>query len=245
MEQVKTIREGVEKLLNIVKLENVPTWDIVYASGNDLYDKLILNGEEYPIFWWRYNSQQAGLKSHSVIIESVTAKLNLCTLRSEGLDRLIFREFDLAEWFMNSEVNYFNAFINNTSANILVTMKNENAVQMELGATLPNGSEDQGKHTIWGKKGMTGDRVISEKLVQQSLFVFTDNPSPKTYSDNAFLLYGLNRREVDITTTVYHMIKGDVDLNEWNLKAKKLAEYVRLAHVSNNEVRKVTASEVK
>ena len=244
MKQITSIREGVENLLKIKEITNAPAWEIVKASNGELYDTVLVDGKAYPLFWWRYNSQQAAIRSNAKTIQCVTAKLNLCCDKTEGIDRLMFREFDLAEWFMYSKIKYFNAFIKNSSANILATMENENAVQIELGATLPEGCEDQGKHTVWGKNGMLGDRVVSEKLRQQSLYVFTDSPRPYLYSDNTYDLYGLNRYEVDVATTIYHILIGNVNLQEWQECAKRLTEYVRLAHVSNNEARKINASEV-
>lgn len=244
MKQIKSIREGVENLLKIKEITDAPTWEIVKAKEGELYDTVLVDGKAYPLFWWRFNSQQSTIHNYAKLINCVTAKLNLCSDKTEGIDRLMFREFDLAEWFMYSKIKYFNAFIKNSSANILVTMENENVVQLELGSTLVEGSEDQGKHTVWGKDGMVGDRVVSEKLRQQSLFVFTDSTRPYLYSDNTYDLYGLNRYEVDVAATVYNILIGNVDLNEWLDSAKRVTEYVRLARVSNDEGRKINASEV-
>ena len=56
MEKCLTIRQGVERVLKIFEKEPA-AWELIPAGEGDYTDTLVLEGERYPLFWWRTDPQ--------------------------------------------------------------------------------------------------------------------------------------------------------------------------------------------
>lgn len=244
MKRISGINEGVEIICDLLNLERVPEWSIIDRGNGEFCDTLVIDEEKYPLFLWRFDGQFHALKEMSGNLRPVCFKLNCCTERSYGLERLMFREFDLAEYILDSEIKKLNAFINGSSANILASMANGKTAVFELGATLADGTADQGKHTVWGKDGQIADRVISEKCAPQEMYIYTDDSRPYSHNDDVGgLLYGLTKKEVVTVSALYKIFSGKTDVSDWNARAEKYKKYIELAKESDQKQKSIVIGE--
>ena len=237
MKKVLSIEQGVSRMLSILEIE--ADWKYVPAKDTELFDKLILDGVEYPLLWWRYAPQSNLLKRYADPLVPLTCKMNLSSHRSKGLDSALFREFDSAEFYLNSKIKELQCFINGSTALVIATMDNENVATLEVGATLEDGFEEQGHHIVWGKEGHVSDRVASEKNKQHSMYLYMDGADPETYSDNCLNLFGLDKMGCDKVTAIIGMIREKDRLEILIKQARRCEKYVRLAHQSNENQKKV------
>ena len=235
MKKIKTIEEGVTAILNDLEKTVEKSWKYLPATGSDLVDTVIFDGEEIPLFWWRYDNQIFPLEKYEREIDSVSCKLNTVTTRSLGLDRLIIRQCDIAEWFLKSRVKKLNCYKNGGSAEILLTMQNNKVAILELAASLNVNMPEQGRLTVWGKKGMASNRVVSQKEMPQSIYVFTQEGNLETYNDLCSALYGLSRSEVIKVASIVDVLTGGVDCKEVRETFVRLKKYLELANLSAAE----------
>ena len=111
---------------------------------------------------------------------------------------------------------------------------------LELGATLPIGTEEQTRHTVWGREGMESTRVVSTNIRPQSVYLFTDKKEPYSYNDAIKELYGLSLRDANIAVAVYKMLTGKIDLNWLKLRNNQLIDYLNAVYESSYCERSVT-----
>ena len=69
MKKIKTIEEGVTAILNDLEKTVEKSWKYLPATGSDLVDTVIFDGEEIPLFWWRYDNQIFPLEKYEREIE--------------------------------------------------------------------------------------------------------------------------------------------------------------------------------
>lgn len=241
MDKVTSVEEGVKKILAIYEKSIDVDWKIIKTG--ELVDKIEIAGKQYPFFWWREDPQRAALKSNAASCKAVSCKFNALNCRSEGIDKLMYEEFELADWVLGSRIARLTCFEVGTSANILATYENERVVLFELGSTLPDGTVRQGRHSVWGEQGMGSDRVVSQKLASSAIYMFTDSPQPKEFNDEVIHLYGLEKNDVDRVACAYKMLTGETDYSDWSDRDARVRKYIRLAHRSAAEGRCVHVSE--
>lgn len=232
MKRVTDIKEGVEIIKSLYEIKNDAKWEILPA-GDDLVEKIKFNGKVYPFFWWRFDPQMNNLYSRGGSIDPVSYKLTCMCERSRGLDWLIYRETDIAEWSLRSTAERVMCFRKGKSANVIITMKNKDVAVLELGATLPEGTVDQGRHTIWGQNGMGSDRVVSQKPASAAIYMYTDNPKPDTFNDEVLHLYGMEKEDVTKVAAVVEILRGNVDLDSWTKADVRLKKHLEICKKSN------------
>ena len=80
MKKCKTIEEGIASAIEMYRFKFDTKWNYLPAEEGDLCDKLILNGEEYPFFWWRGDTQISGMTGLAPNRKPCSFKLNPDTL---------------------------------------------------------------------------------------------------------------------------------------------------------------------
>ena len=243
MKICKSIEEGVASVMDVYGYKTDKTWKYVPATGDDLCDKLVIDGVEYPFFWWRTDVQIALMTKMAPARKPCSMKLNRSCSKSEGLERLLYRELDIAERMMGSSIAKLMCFRNQNAMNMIATMENERVAIFELAAALNEKTEEQGRHTYWGQDGMASDKVVSQKVTSDSIYLFTeDEETPKTYNDIFIYMYGLSRTDATKASAIIDVLLGKTDINEWKEKDEHIRRCIEAAVRSCETESRITVS---
>ena len=243
MQQINTIEQGVQAAFDEKRQKIEHDWKFVPASEGELTDTVIVDGDRIPLFWWRYDNQIFPLEELERNMNSVSCKLNTISTKSVGLDSLMIRHFDIAEWFLKSKVKKLNCYQKGNSAAVLLTMENEKVAMVEIAATLHKDLEEQGRMTIWGRNGMASNRVVSQKDAPQSIYVYHSDGRTETFNDLCRVLYGLDRLQVMKVCAIANILCGKYDVQEAKENIVRYEKYLAFAKLSAKENRPYTVKE--
>jgi hypothetical protein len=124
--------------------------------------------------------------------------------------------------------------------NMLCTMENDRVAIFELGATLHDGTDEQGRHTYWGEAGMASDRVVSQKLPSRATYLFTqDSPQVQTYHDLFIYMFGLSATDVIKAVCISEILLGRRDISDWKEKDAHYRHCIEVAAESAKQVRRL------
>lgn len=198
-------------------------------------DRVAIDGKTYPLFTWRSDPQKEAVARNAKnnIGGSVSVKISGMIARSYGIDAFLYKEIDAAEWILDSEIKKLTAYVNKNAINVTCLMKNGKVALLELGATLPDGAEEQTRHTAWGKQGLESTRVVSTKVRPQSVYLFTDRVEPYAFNDTTKELYGLTLEDATAAVAVYKAITGKTDLKFNAERDKKIRFYMEKVYESD------------
>ena len=96
MEKCLTIEDGVKNILKIFE-KTPPAWELIPAQAGEYTDTLVLEGERYPLFWWRTDPQVDMMQELAPERKICSMKLNRVCPKSWGLETLLYKELDIAE----------------------------------------------------------------------------------------------------------------------------------------------------
>ncbi len=237
----KTVEDGVKSLLKANGESVGVKWEYREKKPDDMTDSLIIDGKAYPIFYWRYDPQVQAIARNAKfnIGGSVSAKTTGLIKREYGIEAYLYKELDAAEWILDSDIKKITATLNKNAAAVILKMENGKVATLELGAALPEGAEEQTRHTAWGREGMESTRVVSTKVRPQSVYVFTDSKTPYTYNDTTLELYGLTLEQSTIAVSIYKMLTEVTDyaaLTERDGQLRKYIEIVRKSDITGESV---------
>lgn len=161
-----------------------------------------IDEREIPLLPWRSERRFIELKG-LVLDGTVTgiSALRICRIEPKGanLQDMLFRELDLCEWLLDSEVAELFTIANQAAAsNSIVKLRSGVICTIEVAATLSPDMESIDKHEIIAERGVASDRVVDTQVPQQSIYVFANNRSPSTYTDVDFELFGATAAEAAI-----------------------------------------------
>ena len=245
MKRCLTVVEGVQSALDLYEVSPKYEWEYIEGGANDYTDFIKLDGEIYPLFWWREISQISTLINGGVSCGTCSIKLNQSVKKSYGLNRLMYREFDIAEQISKSKINHITCFKNGNSANLIATMKNEIVATLELAACLNEETDDQGRRGLWGSNGMLSDRVVAHKVSGEEIYMFTeDNKNPETFTDLFIHMYGLSKNDVYKATYIARILMGQIDISNFIEDDKRLKLNVETAFESAKIEDRVYVKEV-
>lgn len=241
MKKCTTIEEGVSSVMNVYGYKTEKTWAYIPASDGDLCDKLMIDGEEYPFFWWRTDIQIKPLTNMAPERKLCSMKLNRTCAASETLERLLYREIDIAEQMLGSSISKLMCFRNKSTLNMLATMKNERVAIFELAAVLNDNTPEQGRHIYWGEDGMASDRVVSQKIPSEAIYLFTDDQEkPETFNDIFIYMYGLSKADTVKAAAIVAVLCGKIDISEWKAKDTHYKRCIDAAMASAKTTQRVT-----
>lgn len=235
MENNKSVKDGVLSLLKKNKIDCKVTWEYVKKSRSDLTDFVIIDGKKYPLFYWRCDPQIEAIARNAKnnIGGSVSTKISGMIARDYGIEAFLYKELDIAEWILDSEIKKITAYVNKNAINATLLMKNGKVALLELGATLPDGAEEQTRHTAWGKQGLESTRVVSTKVRPQAVYMFTDRQEPYVFNDATKELYGLTLADATAAVAVFKIITDKIDLSSNEERDKKLRYYTEKVYESD------------
>lgn len=237
-----SIEQGITTLLKKRDI-HVTDWKILKKGNDDYTDILVLpNGVKVPLLWWRYHLKLNGIYSitRNRIGELCSVKSYSFEPKDTLLKDVLYREIDLAQWWLNSKAKYVVAMeSSNLSGNYLIKMHNHTVANIEISCTLPIGAEAQQKHTVFGREGMSSDRVVDTMIVENSIYLYNDGPNPKTFTDTDSWLYGLSSDEIAKAYCAAMLIAGKEDSNNYiesDSVLKKIVEAARKSAITNERI---------
>ncbi len=247
MTKITTIEEGVSAIYKKNEFGEVPAWKFVPRQDGDFTDHIEINGELFPVFFWRGEPQTCSIANNAKrgMGSSCSLKISGAISKDVGLDRFLYKELETAEWVLDSEIKHLTAFVNDATCNAILRMKNGKVAILELGACLPSDAEEQTRHTAWGTKGMASTRVVSQKVRPKSVYLFADGAEPKTFNDEMTVLYGLEPEDCTKTVVIASMLLNKMDYKFWKDKHQKLLKYIDAIYLSSKTGERIVVEEVE
>lgn len=216
MYQIHTIEEGMQRLFEAGQRSPVD-FQYVEADSSAICDYVIVNGEKLPLLTWRYSPKnntifntirtQLGKKS---TLKSLNFAPNTRTMAQE-----LFREFDLAEFFIGSKMISVMGYGNEKAANFIARFENDAILNLEISVTMPAEAKREFKHTLYTTNGLVSDMVIDNVVIHDQVHLFNDGKNPIAYTDFDSSLFGLTLDQQDICYAIYGLIDGREDKEAW------------------------------
>lgn len=214
MEKVKTVREGIEKLLQIRGRE-IPEFELEDRQEGGFTPTLLWEGKRIPLFTTRYDPRIRHIAAYGNKTEENSA-LNVYAFTGSdvSLDRLLYRELCIAEFILHSRIVKITAFVNENAVNLIAAAENGTNANLDLGNTMAPGSHIQCQHRLITKHGMANDLSVTDMTVQHQVYIFSD-AGTAVYDDDEYYLYGLDEEEVETVLTVHGIFTGHISCESW------------------------------
>lgn len=239
-----TVEDGVRNALQTYQVFPTVNWRYLPAGEGEYTDSLELDGVRYPLFWWRSDPQVDTMYEKAAERKLCSMKLNRTGAKSQGLERLLYKELDIAEIMLGAPVRSVMNFRNGDAMNMLCTMENERVAVFELAAVLHDETAEQGRHTYWGEEGMASDRVVSQKVASEAIYLFTeDQKDPQVFNDLFIYMYGLDRTQTLKATAIAEILMGRRDISDWLARDAHYRQCIAAAEKSAQQVRRIQVKE--
>ena len=231
MKMITDIQEGLQVMFKAGSCEPV-AFEYEKGTPETLCDYIVAEGERIPVFTWRYNPRINGLYTSATNVSKEHTLSTLKTLnfapKTRTLAEELFRELDIAEHVLGSEVNSIMGYGNEMAANFVIMMKNGTMCNLETSVTLPAEANRQSKHTVFTTDGFICDMVTDNSILQEQVHLFNDGMNPIDYTDD-MLLFGLPRDEQDLCYAIYGILSEHEDREAWKARVSHLTELVNEA----------------
>lgn len=160
------------------------------------------------------------------------------------LPAVLYREFDLAEWLTGSPITAVTATIEaNRSANVILRLANETLCGLEVGVTLPPGTDTIDRHELIARRGVGCDRLVDSQMPQHSVYTFTAEGS-RQYTDVDAELFGMSTDEVCLVRSAHDMLVHFEQADGLRRQHQRLTGLVRLAFESDRRCERLAAEGV-
>ena len=245
MEKVKTVEEGVCRLLTLHE-RVVPDFHIEYGVPGEYTDILCYDGKKIPLFYNRFDRVIKSISEYGSETEKNSA-LNVYSYTGNEipLDTLIYRETEIAEFILHSETEEVTAFLNGDSVNLIAKMKNGTCANMSLATTMAPGSINQCEHRLITSKGMSSDRVFDMKTVRHDIYVFKNSSAnAEVYDEDEYYLYGLDSEDTVKALTVHGILIGELPFDDNAETDKRHKKFIKAVHLSSDRCETVRIGEV-
>ena len=241
MEKVTDIREGVEKLLKIRGRE-IPEFSLENRQESGFTPTLLWNGKRIPLFTTRYDPRIRHIAAYGNVVEENSA-LNVYAFTGSdvSLDRLIYRELNIAEFILHSKIKKITAFVNENAANIIAVMEDGTTANLDLGNTMAPGSHIQCQHRLITKHGMANDLSVTDMTVQHQVYIFSETGTA-VYDDDEYYLYGLSEEEVETVLTVHGIFTNHINCETWPEDHIRYLKMIDAVHESGKTGKSVLLS---
>ncbi len=238
MEKVTSIREGVVKLLTIRGRE-VPAFSLEPRKEGEYVDTLVWNGNRIPLFDSRYDPRIRHIAGYGKKTEDNSA-LNVYSFvgRDVSLDRLMYRELDIAEYILHSKIRKITAFVNRNAANIIAITENGTSANLDLGNTMAPGAHYQCQHRLITSHGMANDLSVTDMTVQHQVYVFGAEGTA-VYDDDEYYLYGLDEAEVAKVLTIHGILTGQQKWDNWADNNRRYRDMIAAVYESDRQGKSV------
>ena len=91
---------------------------------------------------------------------------------------------------------------------------------------------------------MASDKVVSQKVSNESLYLFTqDSADPQVYNDLSLNMYGLNKTQVLKASMIIEILLGRRDISDWKQKDAHYRRCIEAAAHSARDICRVAVEE--
>ena len=202
-----------------------------------------LSGKTVPLLPWRSRRRYVELKR---LVEGRTIApvlMGRFACMTDGrrwpLAAILYRELDLAEWIMASEItSVFASIHGDGAANVIVRLAGGEVLSIEAGTTLPPGAEMQDRHELIARRGVASDRVVDTCVPQSSVYAFTGS-GPRQYTDTDFELFGLDAEAVDLVRAAFDALSSTRTREALCRTHRRLTRLVAAAFESDRRVERL------
>jgi len=241
-----TVEDGVRAIMEVYEFTPTQAWEYIPRKEGQFCDTLLLDGKAYPLLFWRCDTQVVQMYDFAPEREPVSMKTSQTARKTESLQNLLYRELDVCEHILRTKVKSIMAFRNGGAMNLMATMENECVCVLELCNVLNEKSQEQGRRIFWGKKGMASDGVVSQKVKNASVYLFTeDEEKPETFNDIFQYTYGLGREDVLRACMISEILMGMRDVSHWNETNSHLQACLQAAERSAATMERVFLQEAE
>ncbi len=215
MEKIKSVEEGVRKLL-LTRHLPVPDFRYERARGDALCDILTLGGERIPLLSMRTDLQIAALIDYGKIGGNSAFNAHAFAPSTVTMEQLMYRELDIAEAVLHSETVRVMAYMNGGAANVIAVMASGACANLELGNTLAEGMHDQCMHRIITSHGMANDRPLDCFTALPQMILFDSDGAQRGFDDDEYYLWGLSEDEARTVIAIHAIIVGLLDASDFS-----------------------------
>lgn len=243
---VTTVEEGVKKLLEICR-QPVPAFELEPKKPGEYLDTLILEGKRIPLFHNHYESRAHSLAQYGEAKPEENSSLNAYSFMGKDvkIDELIYREMDLAEYFLHSKVEKVTAYVNGDAVNFIAVMESGACANLNIGCTMPSGAANECQHRIYTKHGMANDRSVGTMVTTHQLNIFSElSPATEIYDDDDHYLYGLDEDQTAKVIAIYTVIRNNKIAEGWDEADKRMKAAIKAIYKSAETGTTVTIKEV-
>lgn len=241
MIRANSVEQGIKTLLN-KNFQDITNWRIESKSADNYTDTLIIaGGEKVPLLWWRYRQKLTG------VFNIARSRLGaLCSVKSYAfepitmrLDDVLYREIDLAQWWLGTKAEYIMGFETGECGNYAVKMLNGTVANLEITCTLPALAPSQHKRTVFGTEGMASDMVVDNMIAQPNVHLFNDGACPKAYNDTESWMYGLSQDDTERAYCAAMLLMGKENVQEYveaDAFTKRAAHAARMSAANTERI---------
>ncbi len=245
IEKISSIEEGVKKLLTIRK-RPAPDFKLEPERPCEYTDTLVWNEQRIPLFDARFDSRIRRIARYGNKEENNCA-LNVYSFvgGDTSLSQLIYREFYISEYILNSQLKKITAFVNKNAANIIAVMENETCANIDLGNSMAPGSENQCQHRLITNHGMANDRAVGTMTVEHQVNIFgKESTSPVFFDDDEYYLYGLDEQQIRKVLTIHALLTGVESYDSWAKIDVRCRAAVKAVYESDRLSKTVSVGEI-
>lgn len=187
---------------------------------------LAVDGKKLPLLPWR--QERRFIECKNLVNSPYTvgiSTMRVCHIapQSTSLFDLLYREADLCQWILNTNICEIFAIGNEKALNVSALTEKGYALTFELAATLQEGEPAVDKHEIIAQKGVICDRVVDTQMPQSSVYVLGNNGT-QTYTDVDAELFGLSIRECALVRAAFDCLKNGYDLTEADALLRRITD---------------------
>lgn len=202
---------------------NVGKGEMISAEG--VMKLRLKSGTESMLLPWRVERRFSELKNliRNQTLEGVST-LRFASMTAGGkLEEQLARELDLAIWLSDSGIHSLFAVCStdNSTANVIVKLKNAVSVCVECGNKLPPGTNPMDRHEIIAQRGVASDRVVDTQIPQFSIYCFAAD-GETCYTDTDAELFGMNPEEILLVRAAFAVLSNPGLAIVWNDAAAEM-----------------------
>jgi len=195
-----------------------------------------------PLLPWRCERRFVELRRlvESRTVEPVLMSRFSCQTdgRLLGLEAVLYRELDLAEWLLGTTVVSVMTSMAGPVANVIVRLADGSLCGIEAGAGLPAGSAMVDRHELIARRGVASDRVVDTQVPQSSVYLY--GPAGlRQWTDTDAELYGLEPHEIDLVRAAMDALARPEQCDALRRQHERLARLVRLVFESERSRRRL------
>ena len=213
--------------------------DVLTLAPGQLLTELDPPELTVPLLSWRHERRFVELKR--LVDEKTITPLLMCRFacltdgRKMPLPAILYREFDLVEWFSGTPIVGIYASMAGSeggAANVIVRLAGGVVGSVEAGTTLPDGAAVQDRHEMIARRGVASDRAVDTQVAQSSVYAWTD-AGTEQHTDVDAELFELDAEQAALVRSAYEVLLRPELTPTLRQQHRRLWRLVELAYESD------------